>query len=400
MKSIRWTYVVAAAAAICLGPRAASAQYGYYRSGPGMTDIGSGGPTYPAYPGTASPAYAVAPTSPAIGGAPAIGVAPAMGAQPSYSGGCGCDAGCGNCGSGCGLGGGGGGDPGWRAWGDYLYLRPRNEGVEYAVPLDVTNSVQVGPTSVMDPQFSSGFRVGIERALDECSEIAVSYTYYRDENVGGSDPVSTNLEALVFQPQFFGWTSALAHEITKFQYVDFDYRHNLWGGDCTCINYFAGVRYAELSQEFDATFSDPVLGVANAVTNVNFDGVGLRLGLDGERAFRGGFYGTAKADVNFIGGEFRGSYFSNNPNIITGVATNWNEACFTTILEAEVAVGWQSAGGRVRVSIGYLLTDWCNAVKTADYINSVQQNSYHGANQLGTSSLVFDGLTGHVELAW
>ena len=135
-------------------------------------------------------------------------------------------------------------------------------------------------------------------------------------------------------------------------------------------------------------------------TNVSFDGLGLRLGLDSERAIRGGFYGSAKFDANFIGGEFSGSYFNNNPNAVANAATSWYRASFTTILDAELAVGWQSPNGRIRFSIGYLLTDWCNAVKPGDFINSVQQSSFHGANNLGTSSLVFDGLVGHVELAW
>ncbi len=80
--------------------------------------------------------------------------------------------------------------------------------------------------------------------------------------------------------------------------------------------------------------------------------------------------------------------------------TSWNAARFTTILEAEVAFGWQTSNGRFRASVGYLLTDWCNAIKPSDYINAVQQNSYHGANLMGTSALVFDGLTGHVEVTW
>ena len=189
----------------------------------------------------------------------------------------------------------------------------------------------------------------------------------------------------MFPPANTGFTSAIAHEITKFQYVDLDYRHNLWGCDCTCVNYFIGMRYAQLEQEFDSVFTDAFVG--GMATAINFDGVGLRVGLDGERAFRGGFYTTAKFDANFIGGEFEANYAyaTNNPAAIP-LTTSWNEVCFTAILEAEVAVGWQSANGRIRATVGYLVTDWCNAVKPAEYINAVQQNSFHGGNQLGTTA--------------
>ena len=275
------------------------------------------------------------------------------------------------------------------------------------MPQDPTLTVQAGPTAVMNPEFSSGFRVGVERAIDECSEFAATYTYYRDENTNGTAAAPDSLQSLVlppesavgFPPANTGFTSAIAHEITKFQYVDLDYRHNLWGCDCTCVNYFIGMRYAQLEQEFDSVFTDAFVG--GMATAINFDGVGLRVGLDGERAFRGGFYTTAKFDANFIGGEFEANYAyaTNNPAAIP-LTTSWNEVCFTAILEAEVAVGWQSANGRIRATVGYLVTDWCNAVKPAEYINAVQQNSFHGGNQLGTTLLVFDGLTGHVELAW
>ena len=158
MSTFRWTFVAAAIAATCLASRPASAQYAYYRSGSGMTEISTGTPAYPA--GTAVPLYAGGAAMSAAPATPAAPAAPMTGVTGSY---CGSETG-GGCDSGCGLGGilGCGCDPAWRAWGDFLYLRARNEDVEYAVPLDATNSVQVGQTATMNPEFSSGFRVGFE----------------------------------------------------------------------------------------------------------------------------------------------------------------------------------------------------------------------------------------------
>ena len=115
------------------------------------------------------------------------------------------------------------------------------------------------------------------------------------------------------------------------------------------LDYVVGVRYAELGQEFDANFADALsTNLAAMQTNVNFDGVGLRLGLDGERALAGGFYTSAKAVANFIGGEFRANYIQGDTVNPLEVSTSWREARFVTILEAEVAAGWQSPGGRFR----------------------------------------------------
>jgi hypothetical protein len=399
MRAFRWTSIVAAVAAICLSSGAASAQIASRSSG--FAEVSTGTPAYPA--GT------LVPSSP---------TAPAMPAQPAYGGTGGCDVGCG---AGCEAGGSysafaagcGSCDPVWHAFGDFLCLRPRNEGVEFAVPASGANAttgvvpLQAGPTFVINPEFSGGFRAGGVRALDCSSEISLSYSYYRDENSVGVEPTAFPLQPMVFNPTAnntfnFTWNDAGAHSIESFQYADIDYRHNLWGCDCTCLNYFVGMRYANLGQEFDATFVDFTNSVvSNMWTHVNFDGIGLRMGLDGERVLRGGFYATAKAAANFLGGEFRADFLQGNSfDAPVEAATTWREARFVTILEAEVAIGWQSPNGRFRTSVGYLLTDWCNAVKPSDFINAVQNNSYHGANQMGNTSLVFDGFTAHAELIW
>ena len=115
---------------------------------------------------------------------------------------------------------------------------------------------------------------------------------------------------------------------------------------------------------------------------------------------RGGFFATAKAAANFVGGEFRADFLQGSTSAPVEAATDWREARFVSILEAEVVVGWQSPDGHFRALAGYLLTDWCNAVKPSDYINSIQTNSDRGANTMGNTSLVFDGFTAHAEVIW
>lgn len=158
------------------------------------------------------------------------------------------------------------------------------------------------------------------------------------------------------------------------------------------------MRYAQLTQQFDADFQSIITASAN--TNVEFDGFGLRLGVDGERMICNGFFCTAKFDANLLGGQFGVSYLQSNTNNPIVDTTTWHDAHFCGILEAEVAVGWQSCDGHVRASVGYLISDWLNVVKPSDFISSMQVNQYNGANQVGSTSLVFDGLTARIELVW
>ena len=70
-------------------------------------------------------------------------------------------------------------------YGDFLYLRPRNADVEYAVPINgpietSATPLQEGSTATVNPQFDYGFRFGFARAFDQCSTISASYTHYEN----------------------------------------------------------------------------------------------------------------------------------------------------------------------------------------------------------------------------
>ena len=299
--------------------------------------------------------------------------------------------------------------PCWHVFGEFLLLRPRNEGIDYAVPINgpiVVDKIpiQVGPTAALDPQYAPGFRLGFERVLDQCSSISLDYAYYRNDANSGPVTVAAPfvLQSMVFNPSSAdaatNFNSASAHKSSSFNLVDLDYHHNLWSCDGSSINYLIGARFAQLAQEFDANFKSIISASANS--SVEFDGVGLRLGLDGERTIRSGFFLTFMANANLLGGQYSGFYTQSNTNSPIVDTTNLSEGRFLTILEAQVAVGWQSSDGHIRTSVGYLVSGWIDVVKPSDFIASMQANQYVGTNQVGNTSLVFDGFTARLELAW
>ena len=298
MRAFRWFPIVAVVVAIGMADRTACAQ-------------------------VADPAGAA--TAPNTAGVPAnplpVAVPPAPGTQVAAS----APAPCPLCCDGA----------AWHVFGDYLLLRPRNAGVEYAVPINgpiVGNQVpiQIGPTAVVDPEFQSGFRVGFERILNECSSVSLTYTYYRNDADDGpvTAPTPYVLRPMVFNPSTADaatdYSSASAHESISFNLVDLDYHHNLWSCDCSSINYLIGARYAQLTQQFDADFQSIITASAN--TNVEFDGFGLRLGVDGERMICNGFFCTAKFDANLLGGQFGVSYLQSNTNNPIVDTTTWHDA--------------------------------------------------------------------------
>jgi hypothetical protein len=291
---------------------------------------------------------------------------------------------------------------------EYLYLRPLNAGVEYAVPFNgpisgFPTSLQEGRTASVNPDFSSGFRAGGALWLDDCTAIAVTFSHYEnnaDDSISVLPPLV--LRSMVMHPSSFDadadWLDARAHQYIRFELADLDYRHEFYSSECSLIDYVVGIRYANLRQEFDSQFDEFITGTVN--TNVNFDGGGLRLGLEAERYGTRGISVYGKAAASFLGGEFRGTYLQADTNLPVVTQTAWKEARFVSILDCEVGVHWTSCNRRVRASAGYMVSGWMNVVKTGEFISSVQANKYHGPDKINGNGLVFDGLVARLEYNW
>ena len=164
----------------------------------------------------------------------------------------------------------------------------------------------------------------------------------------------------------------------------------------TSVNYLVGIRYASLKQTFDSQFESTI--TENVDTEVNFDGAGIRFGLEAERHGCHNLFLYSKASASFLGGEFRGNYLQGSSNDPVIVQTNWKEARLVSILDCELGLGWESSNGHVRALTGYMFNSWLNVVKTSEYISAVQANAYHGPDKIGGNGLVFDGLVARIEL--
>ncbi|HUY36927.1 MAG TPA: Lpg1974 family pore-forming outer membrane protein [Pirellulales bacterium] len=348
--------------------------------------------------------YADEPT-PADGSAPA-GDAGAT-AVDHAAGSC-CDSGCdsgrggyASCGSNC-------CEPFWAHrsgfFAEALYLRPRGAGVAYAVPDSGTgpNAVPFGGVGTANPNYSIGYRGGATYALSRCASIQVAYTYYQSESNGSlfTNPPLT-LRSLVTDPHVATAASPsladLARYTTRFQFADVDYRRLLAGGQNWYVNYSIGTRYGLLTQLFRESQSLGAGGVTNVGTNINFEGAGVRAGLQGARQLANrGFLMYGKTFASILAGNSRGSYLQFNNFTGTQSASQWTDFRTVPILEYELGTGWRSANGRVQITAGYYFGVWFNTVSTSNYIQAVQTNNYVNAN----SAVTFDGLTTRFTYLW
>ena len=294
------------------------------------------------------------------------------------------------------------------AFGEWLYLSPRDIDLAYAVPQDGIGgigTVPVGDVGVLDHEYSSGFRVGYNAAIDCCSSFSAAFTWYETET---DDAISIGaplvIQPLVLFPGTFnaGFTAQEAAATTSLDYqlADVDYKAVLFKGCNYYVNYSAGLRYAHLDQEFAAVFPfAPPDGTTFVATDINFDGFGLRFGLEGERRLfaRSGLSVYSKGYVSVLAGENRASYIQVNQFNGIEALTAIHDDRVMTISELELGVAWTNYQGNIRASAGYYFSVWSNIYSTPEYINAVQNANYTDVAQDSEDDIAFDGFVGRIE---
>ena len=293
----------------------------------------------------------------------------------------------------------------WQFFGEALYLRPGQDKVPYAVPINGpvippsgTAPVQVGRTATADVDFDPGFRAGLSYGLGECSRLEVMYSQL-DAQVRNSVSVDVphSLQPMVMHPATLAaptyYLDATAEAAIRFRLADIDYRHEWLCTDRMSFGYTAGLRYAHLGQTFDSVFTST--GVDRVDTRLLFDGGGLRLGLEGQRRIAcSSFWIYGSGAASFLGGQFTGEYTQTNNLNGTVVATGWKDDRIVPILDLELGVAWVGCHDHLRVSGGYVFSSWFNVPKTADFITAVQTNDFDRFRD----ALTFDGLALRAEL--
>ncbi|WP_145061046.1 Lpg1974 family pore-forming outer membrane protein [Adhaeretor mobilis] len=315
-----------------------------------------------------------------------------------------CDGGC--CGSCCPS------DCWWnhrtRVWGEFLYLQPGDADVSHAQQqngIGGAGTVPFGTIGRVDPDFEPGFRVGADIRMSDCSSVFAAYTHYESAAVGFLDPPvipggGGAVGSLIHHPGAAITASVgpvLAAYDIDFQLADFGVRR-LWKTGCDyAINWSLGGRYAHLEQSFVQTgiYAGGSAGRINTNSNIDFDGGGVRAGLDGEYRFGcRGFSLYGNVNVSPMIGTVQADYTMRNISTDVLLAQSvWKDDRFITTLDYEAGLAWTSKKGKVRLSAGWNAAHWFNAVTTDSFINGVQNNNYVDID----GALSFSGLSSRIE---
>ncbi|MCS7238559.1 MAG: Lpg1974 family pore-forming outer membrane protein [Thermoguttaceae bacterium] len=292
--------------------------------------------------------------------------------------------------------------PKWSFFGDIIYLCPSNQEVAIAVPADGPIDfgrvpVQAGPTLLAEFEYEPGFRVGGAMQFTECSQLRTTFTWLEaSTNAWGSTtapfvmwPMVTHPELDLADRQFL---DAGARYLLDIELYDVDWVRVLTIGPFHRVDFIVGGRYAGLSQELRSFFV--ANGLDQVATDVNYNGGGIRVGLEGE------WFDTsrtwliyAKSAASFTAGEFRCGFRQDNNLGQRLVETSWKADRVVSMLDLEVGMGWQSRNDALRLTAGYMVSGWHNVITVPEYIDAVRANSYTGIGDFMT----FDGFVGRVD---
>lgn len=299
------------------------------------------------------------------------------------------------------------------AYGEFLLLHATGADMAHAQQQNGVGAPGAGTTpfgviGTADPFHEPAFRVGGACALDRCSSVFANYTAFRSKSIDlVNQPVIGaglgTVGSLVHHPSAQVTSSVGPVEATyeiDFDLADIGYRRLLVADSRRWMNYSLGVLYGHLEQDFvqAGTFSGTQGGAIDTMTNIQFDGAGLKLGLDYEQRIGTGrlsIYG--KSSLTATVGEFKSNYRMLNRSTVTDLAiARWEDDRFAPIWDYELGVAWTSCCNKWRMTLGYTSMHWFNTITTAEFIDAVQADNY---TNLG-DTLSFDGLSSRIEYRW
>lgn len=284
---------------------------------------------------------------------------------------------------------------------EYLYWTVHGADVPYAQAFDGVGPLSVprGAVGVDSPQYQSGFKFGGGVSLGS-GWLVATFTYWDMDRTSSiaAGPMDVLHNFLVFPNTINAAGDSLTakadYQIQLYM-VDLDYKCPIISNDHLSLNWVAGVRYAHLDQDFLNTFQ--ITGTTTVNSTISFDGIGPRIGLEGEYNICHGFYGYCHGLFDVLFGEFRGNYAERN--VFTGVVgqTSVTEDRAVPILELEVGAGWQSCDGRIRISAGYYVGAWFNVMTTTSLASGIGNVNFTTNGNNFRDNITFDGFIAKFE---
>jgi hypothetical protein len=259
---------------------------------------------------------------------------------------------------------------------DFIYaVETTDPGPPYPPTPGATLGSPTGPLGISDVGHDPGFRAGFVIAASDCSSIVTTFTRWSANETDSMQRTGTQiLDSRVIHPSTAttgaASLAAMARQDIAFYTVDSAYRHLWKASKSTAVNWQLGFRYANMEQLLNAEQTVAVAtGLTRVRTDIDFNGFGLLAGADFERySCASGMLIYGKGLASLLAGDWRANYEQTNQFGGGVIRNQYEDFHATPILEGEVGLGWMSKKGGCRLTAGYTMSGWHEALTTRSYV--------------------------------
>jgi hypothetical protein len=285
--------------------------------------------------------------------------------------------------------------PGFIGSVEYLYLKPRRRGLDYALVDPLANGRPEGYLASADWEARSGVRAGLAyRFWGAGWEVGFIYTYlHTDRSASVSAPPAGTLYTVLTQPGPVEQAQT-ATALTSLTYNVYDAELARWF-DAGCglqLRPIGGLRFAHITQGLDAFYDGRDANNDLVSNTIKFAGGGLRGGCEGEwycGCCGFGLYG--RAAVSLLVGDFEATTTETNDGGQTVIA-NVSDKFQKVVPVFELALGGCYRYRNLRMRAGYEFTNWFGLVDSPDFADDVHQGKvYRRIGDLGLDGLFLRG---------
>lgn len=291
-------------------------------------------------------------------------------------------------------------DPKAGAWlfdAEYFLMASRSPGREYAI---VGTTPVLGPVGVIKSvdsgNYNSGFRLGAGyRFPGEGVEVMFRYTFLHTSSGDSSAaPAGQTLFATETHPGLIVQVaSARARTSVNLNLFDVEIGKRFDLSDSTTARLFAGPRFANIDQKFEATYQGGDVNRDDVRRRLFFDGGGVRAGGEVQWRFFDQVGTYFRGAGSLMTGRFRGdlSETGNGTPVV-----NVSEKFTRVVPNLEMGLGLMYQSGNWRMSVGYEFSTWFDMVDGIDFVSDAHPAKMGSK----TGNLSFDGVVFRSELAF
>lgn len=246
---------------------------------------------------------------------------------------------------------------------DYLRLRPRQGGLDFAISdSDNDNNIE-GPINRLNYDSESAVRARLGLALTSEWDLSFGYTRLRTDASASVDaPAGGQLWITQSNPASFNNSATNASAEIALDYDLYDLQAGYWfrPSKTVFINLFGGPRGAVIHQSSEVAYTGGTVTETRTQTQkTELEGFGVRLGGEVQWQLASMINVFASSSATMIVGNFDIEYVESEPAIATGnVATSSN--FYDSVSNFEAAAGISLGTDRISLQAGYELSNWLN----------------------------------------